>query len=112
MLRSHETHTLSSSETVIVSCSFTYIEAPISHFLLVQTGPDVDAMVRATLCIEVNINTSLCNENTAAASPGSGLLRLMLRRGWNNRGKPTFNNWNGEKEKKKRGAEWSVKNTF
>ena len=107
MLRSHETHTLSSSETVIVSCSFTYIEA-ISHFLLVQTGPDVDAMVRATLCIEVNINTSLCNENTAAASPGSGLLR----RGGNNRGKPTFNNWNGEKEKKKRGAEWSVKNTF
>ena len=79
MLRSHETHTLSSSETVIVSCSFTYIEAPISHFLLVQTGLDVDAMVRATLCIEVNINTSLCNENTAAASPGSGLLRLMLR---------------------------------
>ena len=76
MLRSHETYTLSSSETVIVSCFFTYI----SHFSADRTGQDVDGMVRATLCIEVNINTSLCNENTAAASPGSGLLKLRLRR--------------------------------
>ena len=79
----------------------------------VQTGLDVDGMVRATLCIEVNINTSLRNENTAAASPGSGLLRLRLRREQPREcGKPTFHNWNGKKEKKKRGAEWSVKNTF
>ena len=48
---------------------------------LVQTGQDVDGMVRATLCIEVNINTSLCNENTAAASPGSGLLTAEAEEG-------------------------------